>query len=116
MADRKKIQLEYVINSSVGVLYNSLSTPSGLETWFADKVALKKDNYIFSWDETEDIACLVAKRDGEFVKFRWDWAPKEEYLEFRIRIDDLTSDVALLLPILSMRMTKKKRAFCGTAK
>lgn len=97
MSEKKKIQLEYTINSSVGVLYNCLSNPSGLETWFADKVSIKDNQYTFEWDGTEDTAELVTKRDGEFVKFKWDWADKGEYFEFRIRIDDLTSDVALII-------------------
>lgn len=97
MASRNKIQMEYIINSSVGVLYNCLSNPSGLESWFADKVNIRDNMYTFEWDGSEDTAELLSKRDGEFVKFRWDWADKDEYFELRIKIDDITSDVALII-------------------
>lgn len=53
--------------------------------------------YTFEWDGSEDTAELLSKRDGEFVKFRWDWADKDEYFELRIKIDDITSDVALII-------------------
>ncbi len=97
MAGRNKIQMEYTIKSSVGVLYNCLSTPSGLENWFADKVNIRDNMYTFEWDGSEDTAELLTKKDGEFVKFRWDWSDKDEFFEMRIKIDDITSDVALII-------------------
>lgn len=89
--------MEYMINSSVGVLYNCLSTPSGLERWFADKVNIRDNMFTFEWDGSEDTAELLTKKDGESVKFRWDWADPDEFFEMRIKIDGITAEVALII-------------------
>lgn len=37
--ERKKIHLEYLLNAtSKSILWTAISTPTGLEGWFADKV------------------------------------------------------------------------------
>ena len=41
--DIVKFQLEIPLNSSKGVLFNCISTPSGLAEWFCDDVNIKKD-------------------------------------------------------------------------
>ena len=36
---KEKIRLEYMLKAgSANIVWNIISTPSGLETWFADKV------------------------------------------------------------------------------
>ena len=36
---REKIRLEYLLNAtSKNILWSAISTPTGLEDWFADKV------------------------------------------------------------------------------
>ena len=61
-ADIVKFQLEIPLNSSKGVLYNCISTPSGLAEWFCDDVNIKKDVHIFFWDGSEESARLVSKK------------------------------------------------------
>ena len=97
MAKKKQVQLEYTVNSSVGVLYNCLSTPSGLAEWFADNVVVNKEVYTFIWERSQENAVLVTRRANEFIRFRWEGSPKEYYFEFRIKIDELTGDVALIV-------------------
>jgi uncharacterized protein YndB with AHSA1/START domain len=98
--DKEKFQVEHPINSSKGVLYNMFSTPSGLAEWFCDDVNIKKDVHIFLWDGSEESARLVTKKRDEYIKFRW--LEDEEdglstYFEFRIKIDDLTGDTAIVI-------------------
>jgi hypothetical protein len=38
MSKKVKYTLEYPVRCSPGILYEFLSTPSGLQEWFADKV------------------------------------------------------------------------------
>ena len=45
--DKVKLELEYIINTSPTILFNCLSTPSGLSEWFADDVNIKNDRYTF---------------------------------------------------------------------
>ena len=98
--DKEKFQVEHPINSSKGVLFNMFSTPSGLEEWFCDDVNIKKDVHIFLWDGSEESARLVTKKRDEYIKFRW-LEDEEEglstFFEFRIKIDDLTGDTAIVI-------------------
>jgi uncharacterized protein YndB with AHSA1/START domain len=93
-----KIELEYQIRSSVSVLYQSISSPSGLAGWFADNVNIKKDIYTFIWDGGEEDAKLLAKSRDEFIRFHWmDHEDEDTYFEIRIDIDPLTKVPALLV-------------------
>ena len=96
--DKVRIDLEYIINTSPTILFNCLSTPSGLSEWFADDVNIKNDRYTFFWDGSEETAILKTVRKSESVKFQWEDDEDEDYFfEMTIRIDDLTKDVALLV-------------------
>lgn len=96
--DKVRIDLEYIIKTSPTILFNCLSTPSGLSEWFADDVNIKNDRYTFFWDGSEETAILKTVRKSESVKFQWEDDEDEDYFfEMTIRIDDLTKDVALLV-------------------
>ena len=98
--EKRKFQIEIPINSSKGVLFNIFSTPSGLSEWFCDDVNIKKDVHIFIWDGSEESARLISKKRDEFAKFRWLEDEEEginSFFEFRIKIDDLTGDTALVI-------------------
>jgi len=98
MAKKVKFEVEFIIKSSPKLLYNYLSTPSGLSNWFAENVNLRDDIYTFMWDDTEEQAKLVAKKDNQFIKFKWlDEEVDDTFFEFKIEIDDLTKDVALMI-------------------
>jgi len=95
---KNKITFEYPINSSPKVLYTRLSTPGGLAEWFADDVNQNGNIFSFLWEGSEEKAELQGKRENKFVRFKWlEDDTDEEYFEFRINIDDLTGDVALVV-------------------
>ena len=56
MAEKVKLQLEYIINCSPKVLFNRLSTASGLSEWFADDVRVKGNLFTFVWGDSDQIA------------------------------------------------------------
>lgn len=95
----EKIDLEFTLKTSTKVLYDMLSTPSGLTRWFAEDVNINRDGtYSFIWEGSEEIAQMVAKKRDEFVKFKWvEDEEKSTYFEFRIHVDAMTNDVALLI-------------------
>ncbi len=98
--DKVKFQVEYPINSSRGVLFNTFSTPSGLAEWFCDDVNIKLDVHTFIWDGSKESARLVSKKRDEFIKFKWiedEEQGIQSFFEFRIKIDDLTGDTALVI-------------------
>jgi len=94
-----KIELEFTLNTSQNILFNRLSTPSGLSEWFADDVNLDGDTFTFIWDNSESQAQMVHKKDNKSIRFRWidDGIPLDEeaYFEFRISPDEITGGVAL---------------------
>ena len=98
MAKMKKFELEYIINCSNLILFEMISTPSGLSEWFADNVNIKNDIYTFIWDGSEEKARLLGKKFGEYVRFHWlEHTDENTFLELRIKIDPLTNDVALYI-------------------
>lgn len=96
MAEKIKIQLEYVINCSPKVLYNRLSTASGLSEWFADDVRVQGKRFTFFWDGTEQSAEMTLHKENKLVRYSW-IDEEDTYFEFRISQDELTNDVSLIV-------------------
>lgn len=96
---RKKITLEYTFNCSPKVLFPRLSTPGGLSEWFADNVNIQGSVYIFYWDKTEQKAEILQKKENKYVRFRWleNEEPDTQWFEFRINVDELTGESALIV-------------------
>ncbi|MCX7744096.1 MAG: START-like domain-containing protein [Flavobacteriales bacterium] len=93
-----KIELEYMVKSSPRILYNFLSTPSGLSEWFADDVNIQNGIYSFFWEDSEEKARLLVAREFDLVRFKWLSTDNDDtYFEMRIKIDELTGDVALII-------------------
>ena len=44
------------------MLFQYLSTPSGLGEWFADDVNSRGENFTFIWDDSEENAKLIQKK------------------------------------------------------
>ena len=45
----KKLSLEYIFRTSPKLLYQRISTASGLNEWFADNVEINHDKLTFTW-------------------------------------------------------------------
>ena len=98
MNTKVKYELEFQINSSPQLLYQYISTPSGLSEWFADNVNSRGEFFTFIWDESEEKAKLLSKKSLEKIKFRWlDLDDEKSYFEFRIEVDEITKDVSLIV-------------------
>ena len=97
MASKNIFQIEFPIRSSLRILFNQISTPSGLSEWFADNVNLNGKNYTFFWDGDEQEAELLSKKNNQLIKFRWIDEPKDTFFELKIVIDDITQDISLII-------------------
>ena len=96
---RLKFELEYTLNCSQKVLFSRLSTPEGLGEWFADQVNVDGDLFTFFWNNSESVARLSALKENKLARFEWIDIEDEEsnYFEFRINIDEITGDLALII-------------------
>ena len=98
MSDKIKFELEFPIQASSQLLYQYISTPSGLSEWFADDVNLRGELFTFIWDDSEEQAKLLTKKNGERIKFKWvDDEDDQSYFEIRIQVDGITKDVSLMV-------------------
>ncbi|HEY9124269.1 MAG TPA: START-like domain-containing protein [Bacteroidales bacterium] len=95
---KEKIELEYILKTSPKVLFPRLSTATGLAEWFADNVTVKnKTQYAFHWDKSIEEAEQTYIRENVVVKYEWKNKDEKAFFEFRIRIDDLTGEMALIV-------------------
>jgi len=93
-----KFEIEFVVHASPSLLFNYISTPSGLSEWYADNVNSRGEKFIFIWDESEEEALLLKKKTDEFVRFKWMCSEDDDtYFEMRIVVDELTNDVSLFV-------------------
>jgi uncharacterized protein YndB with AHSA1/START domain len=96
---KQKYQLEFEIKSSPKILFNYLSTASGLEEWFADRVNMRDGEFIFFWEGSEARAKLMSRKENQLVKYKWITDDKKDdtFFQFEIMQDEITSDVALII-------------------
>ena len=97
MAEKKKFELEFIIRTSPKVLYTRLSTADGLAQWFADDVNINNGIFTFVWEGVGQDAKKIRERAGKSIRFHWVDDDDDCYFEFSLQIDDLTSEVALII-------------------
>lgn len=98
MDDKVKYELEFPIQASPQLLYQYISTPSGLSEWFAENVNSRGELYKFIWDGTEEQAKMISKKSGERIKFKWlESEDDATYFEIRIQVDEITKDVSIMI-------------------
>lgn len=98
MSEKIMFQTEIPIKTSVGILYDMMTTPSGLSDWFCDDVNIDGDIYSFFWDGSVEKAELLRMSKNEFIRFKWEEDEEAStYFELRIKIDGITKDVAVVV-------------------
>ena len=97
---KSKFELEFTIQASPQLLFQYLSTPSGLSEWFADNVNARTERFSFFWDDSEEDAILLKKKSNEFVRFKWlngDEDQDDCFFEMKIEVDEITKDVSIIV-------------------
>ncbi|MBZ9629813.1 SRPBCC domain-containing protein [Salegentibacter sp. LM13S] len=98
MEDKIKYEMEFPIQASPSLLYQYISTPSGLSEWYADNVNSRGELFTFIWEGSEEKAKLVSKKSDERVKFKWlDDEDTPYFFEIRIQVDEITKDVSIMI-------------------
>lgn len=94
---KEKFHIEYVFDTvSRRSLWNHLTTPPGLSSWFADDVSINNNKYIFKWDKEEQEAEVLSMKPE--ISVRYQWTDEEDpaiYFEFIIHTIELTGSIAL---------------------
>jgi hypothetical protein len=94
---KKKIELEYTLNTTPRLLFPRLSTPGGLAEWFADNVTIKSNVYSFVWNDIVQKAKQVFVRENVAVRYEWLDENEKTHFEFRLKTDELTGELALII-------------------
>jgi hypothetical protein len=97
MSKKVLYELEFPVRCSPGILYEFLSTPAGLQEWFADRVDFRDNVFSFSWNGTSEEAEVLAQEEDEYIRLHWTHAPADEYFEFRIQISEVTNETILIV-------------------
>jgi uncharacterized protein YndB with AHSA1/START domain len=100
MSAKIPFTIEFDFHASPQLLFQYLSTPSGLSEWFADNVNSRGEDFTFIWDDSEEYAKLLQKKNNEKVRFRWineDEDQDDYHFEFIIQVDEITKDVSLII-------------------
>lgn len=98
MEEKIKYEMEFPIHASPSLLFNYISTPSGLSEWYADNVNSRGEIFTFIWEGSEEKAKLLSKKSDERVKFKWLTDEDSPYFfEIRIQVDDITKDVSIMI-------------------
>jgi START-like superfamily domain len=97
MSKKQLFTIEYPIRCSPSILYEFLSTPAGLQEWFADKVDERDNIFSFSWNGSVEKAEIMEGEELKFVRYHWVDAPKEEFFEFRIEKSEVTNQTILII-------------------
>ena len=92
---RTSFELEFIFRASPTILYKFLTTPSCLIRWFCDEVDIQGDTFTFIWDGAEEIAEVIDDIEDERIRFRWEDAEDEEFLEFRMSRSPVTGETIL---------------------
>ncbi|NLI37507.1 MAG: hypothetical protein GX416_13480 [Bacteroidales bacterium] len=96
--DKIKIHLEFLLKETAKhVLWNTISTPAGMENWFANRISVKDKVFTFWWSDDEvRSAEIVAIRTFSFIRFHWlDDDNPRTYFEIKMCQDELTKAFVL---------------------
>lgn len=97
MAQKKQaFTIERTFRSSPAILYDFLTTPSGLIQWFSDSADLNGDIYSFGWNGDEQNAEVLSFDEQDFIRLRWDDEEDDKaYFEYRIKKNEITGETIL---------------------
>ncbi len=90
--------LEFELRTSAKVLYPYISTASGLEEWFADKVLVNNSqNFNFIWDEEDHFAKLISSKFNKFAKFEFQNSDHKGTIELILEVSELSNSTYLII-------------------
>jgi uncharacterized protein YndB with AHSA1/START domain len=94
---KQLFSIEYPVRCSPNILFEFLSTPAGMQEWFANKVDERDTVFTFSWNGSTEKAEIIEVEAGKFIRYHWLHAPKNEYFEFCIEKTEVSSQTILII-------------------
>lgn len=94
---RVSFEIEFLFRASPTILYKFLTTPACLVRWFCDAVDVREDEFVFEWSGSEEVALVIDDIEEERLRFKWEEAPDNEFLEFRFEISPVTNETILII-------------------
>ncbi|MBM3445824.1 MAG: ATPase [Bacteroidetes bacterium] len=94
---KQLFSIEYPVRCSPNILFEFLSTPAGLQEWFADRVDERDNIFSFSWNGSTDKAELLGSEQDKYIRYRWLHASKNEYFEFAIEKTEVSGQTILVI-------------------
>lgn len=94
---KEKFHREYIFDKvSQNILWNHLTTPTGLSGWFADHVSVDGNIFIFTWNKHFQEAKQIAIFPQSYIRFKWmDEESDDIFFEFKLHREELTGATAL---------------------
>lgn len=91
-----KFVREYAFKASPKIIYPYISSPGGLEEWFAKKVTIDSEHrFTFNWDNKDYVANLTSHRINKHVKFEFIGENEGNYVEFKLETSELDGSTYL---------------------
>ena len=98
MIKKEKYTVDYLLQKvSKTFLWKCVSSPDGVQEWFADTVDNTGDDFVFSWNGQVEHAERLTSKEGVLIRFRWMHEPADTFFEFSIQALELTGDVSLTI-------------------
>lgn len=101
---------EYEIGASVKMVYPYISTPQGLEEWFADKVEVLEDKFLnIHWNNEQHTTKIVSQRNNVMIRYEFIENLEEakaktrgkkkdvNFLELKLNYSELTDTTYLVI-------------------
>ncbi len=98
MSKKQLYTIEFPVRCSPAILWGFLSSPVGLQEWFADKVDEWEGVINFTWGSgTPEKAKVLDEEEEHFIKYQWLEGGKDEYFEFRITKTEISNQTILVI-------------------
>ncbi len=98
MSKKQLFSIEFKVRCSPNILYEFLSSPAGLQEWFADKVDEWEGVYSFTWGNgVPEKAQILEQEQDKLIRYHWLHSDKGEYFEFKIAKTEISSQTILII-------------------
>lgn len=94
---RVKFSEQYsLLSSPKDIVWNYISTPKGLNQWFASEVNIIPGGFNFKWDGQEQrSAKIIDIQPEEKIRLQWENSLPDEYWEMEIDQAEVTGETIL---------------------